>query len=225
MKNDSVLNPTFSVWRRLQQGQEKIHRFGQHLANPETGHLLRLQNGHEHCCSVGFLARYYLIKMRQYIELDEALIMNCFRIHDIPEGILLIDVAAHLKVDNDDLNEYLAFEKLMKPLGADVWAEEQRVFLLQFCLINPTCFPADARIVMSKLLKSHGLEALFFDGLQRFDYLYYAYEALIEKEVSSVLAQVAFHQIPHLDRVASKLPGFREAVWTDEKRAFFKKFY
>lgn len=221
---NSVLQPAFAVWLKLQSGPEMIIRFGDYVNNPAFGARIRHQNGHEHCCSVGFLSDFYLIKIRKICQLDEALIGRCFRVHDIPEGIIELDVAAPIKTDQDDLREYLTFESLMKPLGSQMWAEQQKAFLLQFCLKNPACFPKDARKIMSKLARTKKNEALFFDGVQRLDYVFYAYECHANHDATMVLEEVLGDQFPKLENIRKQFPEFGKVAWTAQKRKFFSQF-
>jgi hypothetical protein len=165
-----------------------------------------------------------MIRIRPYCQLDELLLTRCINHHDEPEGIMEIDKPAPLKVDADDLNEYLVFEKLYSPLGLDVWAELRDAFLLQFCLANPACFPEDAREVMSYLALAKRREALFFDGVQRMDYFFYALECYAEHGIMSILIDVARGQIVKLDKIAEELPGFRETIWTPAVEIYFRNF-
>lgn len=217
-----VLGHAYHVWRRLQHGQELITRFNKYHARfPEK---LRKQNGHEHCCSVGFLFDYYLVQIARYEPLDELLLIRCIKIHDVPEGISGIDKAAPDKKALDDLDEYLIFEKLYKPLGEVIWKEMQKAFLLQFALENPKCFPGDAQEVMSWLTMCKRKEALFFDGVQRLDYLYFAYECWKERRNKTLISEVSHGHTAKLDAVARELPGFEKVVWTPEVRKFFTEF-
>ena len=214
-----ILGPTFDVWSRLQHGQEKIIRFG--IYHKRFPHVLRKQNGHEHRCSVGFLFMESMIKIRPFIKLDELLLTRCIELHDVPEGITGIDLPSPNKKDCNDLQEYMVFKELYKPLGRDVWTEARRCFLLQFAVANPKCFPEEARLVMQELYEKHFHEALFFDGVQRLDYLYYAYEGFAVHGNETILNEVSSNQFDRLERISKLLPGFRRVIWTNERRNFF----
>ncbi|MGC9605422.1 MAG: hypothetical protein ABSF56_01545 [Minisyncoccia bacterium] len=162
--------------------------------------------------------------MRPYCRLDELLLSRCVSHHDEPEGIRIIDLPADIKTDEDDLKEYLVFRRLCGPLGVAVWRELERSFLLQFCLRNPACFPEEARLVMTDLAEHRRNEALFFDGVQRLDYMYYAYECYVEHDIIRILVEVARNQIVELDAIAAELPGFDKVVWTLNLRDYFKGF-
>ena len=185
---------------------------------------MRKQNGFQHQCSVLHLSNEIPIMLRKYIALDELLIMRCFYLHDIPEGILGEDLPAPTKKQSDDLKEYLAFEKLFKPLGADVWKEYQRAYLLQFILEDFDLFPADAQEVMHELRRQNYSEALTFQAIQMMDYMYYAEDCCENGAVSTVLEEVTVNAIEKLDWIAKRLPGFREMVWTAERRAYFEAY-
>lgn len=216
-----ALGPAYRTWRRLQHGQEQIVRFNRFL--PRYDGRMRHQNGHEHRCSVCFLFTQTMIEIRPFVVLDELLLTRCVEHHDEPEGILGLDLPANMKQSSDDLKEYLIFEELYKPLGFEVWEELQRSFLLQFCLENPACFPEDARGVMDWLATNHCNEALFFQGVQMYDYLFYAFECFAEHGAAEIMDEVSANQVPRLDRIANLLPGFREVVWTPERRLLFQQ--
>jgi hypothetical protein len=216
------LGKAHNTWKRLQSGQEKLIRFGRYVEIFGDG--IRHQTGHEHRCSVGFIFDLKMVKMRPYCKLDELLLTRCIAHHDEPEGILIRDVPANIKTSKDDLKEYLTFQKLYKALGKEFWKEMQRSFLLQFCLDNPSCFPEDARAIMEELSLTRRNEALFFDGVQRYDYLHYAYECFDKRGITKILADVAENQIERMDEIACELPGFDMVVWTPERRAFFRDF-
>jgi hypothetical protein len=222
-KMDKPFQRTYGVWLKLQSGQENVIRWGPFLNSPKIGRRIRRQNGHEHRCSVVFLAIRWLIAIRPYVTLDELLVTWCFENHDVPEGISGIDTPAPLKTDSDDLKEYLIFQELCRPLGKSEWLELERSFLLQFAIENPSCFPAHARKVMDALAKEKRNEALFFDGVQRFDYLHYALECLVERNVPDVLATISPRQCEKLDSIAKELPGFSEVIWIPRRAKFFRK--
>ncbi|MFA6432768.1 MAG: hypothetical protein WCV82_03085 [Candidatus Paceibacterota bacterium] len=217
-----VLGPSYRTWRRLQHGQEKITRFNRYL--DVFGHKMRHQNGDQHRASVCFLFTDAMIRMSEYCELDQLLLTRCINHHDEPEGITGIDTPCIHKTDNDDLVEYLVFACLYEQQGPLVWKEMQRSFLLQFCLTNPACFPDDARQVMADLARTRRHEALFFEGVQRVDYLYYAYECFAEHGIVRILHEVANNQLDRLDTIADQLPGFRQVVWTAERSDFLNRF-
>ncbi|HEY4503612.1 MAG TPA: hypothetical protein VJJ28_00680 [Candidatus Paceibacterota bacterium] len=223
MKNEgNILGYTYNLWRRLQSGQEKVIRFGKY--HERFAGQIREQNGYEHQCSVLFLFTYFLIHIRPYIKLDELLLTRCASIHDVAEGISGIDLPAPSKTDNDDLKEYHIFTRLYRPLGKEMWDEMQRAFLLQFALKNPSCFPPEARRVMEDLSAKNCHEALFFDGIQRFDYLYYAYECKQERGISTLVKEVTENQFHLLENIAKELPGFSKVVWTTKVRNYFRAF-
>lgn len=224
-----VLSPYYRTWRTLQSGhgpngatrpdQSQVIRFNRFL--PQHGERMRHQNGHEHRASVCFLATVFMIEMRRYTKLDELLLTRAFSIHDEPEGVIGIDHPATEKKDEHDLEEYLIFERLYKDSGNYVYKEMQYAFLLQFCLKIPQCFPGDAIFVMTMLARNRQTEALFFQGVQMMDYLFYVYEQWIENGISEILDEVSSHQVPKLDCIAAELEGFEEVVWTPERRSEF----
>ena len=220
-KDNNILGHTYSVWRRLQYGQEKILRFAQ--SRKESKKKLRVQNGHEHCVSVSLLSTDTMIRLRPYVKLDELMLTRAFELHDKAEGLIGSEVLAPVKKDENDLEEYIDFEKVYKNLSTLVWKEAQRCFLLQFVLTNPKCFPTDARKVMSGLARSHYNEALFFQGVQHIDYLFYAYECFCDHGEKMVIKEVMKHSIAMLERVSDELPGFNKILWTPKIKNYFTK--
>jgi len=217
-----VLGHTYVVWRKLQHGQEKVIRFAEH--HKRFDGQLRKQNGHEHCVAVNYLARETMIGMREYTPLDELMLTWSFKFHDEGEGILGYEVIAPIKTDEDDLKEYLAFEALYSKLDRRMWEDAQRCFLLQFALKNPKNFPAEARKVMGNLAHRYKNEALFFQGVQYVDYLFYGYECYHERGVREVLEDVTLSSFTHIESIASELFGFDKVLWTPERRAYFAQF-
>ncbi len=222
LNTPTIFGPSYVAWRKLQHGQEEIIRFGKYREHFEG--VMRHQNGHEHRCSVSFLFQVMMARIRPYCALDELLLTRCINHHDEPEGISKTDLPANLKTDLDDLNEYYIFERLYEPIGDVFWKEMRRAFLLQFCLKNPPCFPADAKRVMEELARHNRDEALFFDGVQRLDYMYYALECFHERGIVRILKEVSEHQIDALDRIAKELRGFGKVVWTPEMSDYFRTF-
>lgn len=213
----SVFGHRFRVWLTLQSGQERIIRWSRFLAKFP---FLRKQTGHDHRCSIYFLCSSHLVLIRDYVHLDEALILDCCSVHDEAEGLLMVDVPANIKKDTDDLAEYLAFRDMYHPLGPKIWRAKQMSFLLQTCVNNPECFDNDAREVMSMLAKTKRFEALFFKGIEMLDYLYYAVEGS-DAGAHGLVQEVATHHVHKLDEIAEEVPGFERVVWTPELREHF----
>ncbi len=222
-KKNHILGHTYIVWLKLQKGQEKILRFAKH--RKEFREQIRAQNGHEHCVSVNHLATETMIRMRRYgALLDELILTRAWELHDKSEGILGYEVIAPNKKDEDDLREYLAFERVYKKLGKRVWPEYQRCFLLQFALKNPSCFPQEARDVMADLARRYRNEALFFQGVQYVDYLFYAYECFREYGICEVIEDITRNSFVHIDAISSELIGFDKVLWTPRRRKYFAQF-
>lgn len=228
-----ALEPQCRVWLTLQGGtnhkgddrpnQNKIIRFNRFLS--KLGHRMRLQNGYDHRASVQAVATECMIDMSSYVRLDQLLITRAFNHHDEPEGILGVDHPATEKKDVHDLEDYVIFEKLYRSMSAKVWAALQEAFLLQFCLTNPSCFPDDARQVMAWLARDHRHDALFFQAIQQYDYLLYGYDQLVNRGIVEIINEVSRNQMGSLDAMREELPGFREVVWTPERRKIFAKTY
>ena len=70
--------------------------------------------------------------------------------------------------------------------------------------------------IMKKLAKENKTECLLFEAIEKLDYILYAIEQYLERGNRKILVQVVRNQSPHMDKLASEIPGFRENVWTGE---------
>lgn len=215
----NVFGRSYPVWLALQRGQEKVIRFGQFA---HTMPYIRKQNGHEHNCSVSFLCRAILVALRPFVTLDEAFIMESCRIHDIPEGLLGRDIVGPLKSDEHEREEYEAFRNLFFPLGEDFWNDAHRHFLLQYVRKDHGFLPDDAKAIVQELALDKHMEAAVWDGIERIDYLYYAYECSREHHEQLVIGEVVERQFAKIDEIARLVPGFGPVVW-DKHRVYFRR--
>ncbi len=218
-------DPTFGglyyLWRRVQHGPEKIIRW---KAARKRISGLRPQSLYAHQVSIKFFARNAIVEMRPYVKMDESLAMGCVDVHDTPEGVRGEDKPAYLKTALDDLAEYETFMELCGGLSTPAWRTFQRQYLLQHALDNPRCFPKDARRVMHELKRNHLNEALFFQGVQMVDYILFGLEGYRERKKPDLVAELATAYRQPLEKIARRLPGFREVVWTKERADFFSSF-
>ncbi|MFA6315374.1 MAG: hypothetical protein WC648_03365 [Candidatus Paceibacterota bacterium] len=213
---------TYQVWLRLQSGQEKVVRFGQYVKMFDG--KLRHQTGYDHASSINFLCMTYLLQMRPYIRLDELLITRACQIHDIPEGLLERDIPLPFKKGHEDLEEYKAFRDAFEALGIELWSEYHRCFLLQWALEDHPDLPPDARKILLTLRNSNQAEALFFEGLQKIDYLYYAVECEKEHGINRVLQDITKQHFGRIEEISEELRGFGEVVWTTKRRLYFESY-
>lgn len=188
----------------------------------------RRTNCLEHSFSMVMLGMMVAPRIELFLHrpLDKALLYTCLQSHDLGEGAMKSDVLFQNKTKKRDADEYLAFCEDYKELNPLILQEYKRAFLLQFTLSDTSAFPEDAQEIMAGLEKTHYYEAQLFTGLEHWDYLLYAMEQYQapERHLLIPLVRVIFLSTPYLDEVADKLPGFREVIWTDEKRAEMQDF-
>ncbi|MCX6716230.1 MAG: hypothetical protein NT077_04465 [Candidatus Taylorbacteria bacterium] len=213
--NGGHFGHSYRIWRASQLNGD-MTRWGAWCAEfPE----LRKQGIFEHMVSVSWLVDEKSLLMRAAgFELDRELLLRVGRIHDFSEPIRKMDVAATKKKDSDDFKEYLVFEKMFSQYP--LWTVYQEAFLLQTCLRNAECFPAEARAIMARLAVEKKLEALFFKGIEMLDYLYSAYEGTVERGVKEMLPCVSARHVSMLDQIAIEFPGFGQVIWTQQVREF-----
>lgn len=207
------------VWKSGQIGLPQVIRWDGYVQDAEHGGA-RTQDTLAHSYSLTMLG---LILMEQLpLTVDKHLMTTSFLVHDHGEGELGRDILYAQKTEQGDLDEYLAFKKRFSILG-DTYSFFERAFLIQFALKAPTSFPPDAQRIMQTLEKENGTECLFFDAVERFDYLLYALEQYEERGNTRILVHVLRKQLPHLSRLAGALPAFSN-TWTPNTESLCKAF-
>ncbi len=210
---------TLDVWRAGQTGLPEATRWKKFI---KSGRGARPQNSLQHTHAITFLAIVLSKRLRRYTSLDTELIFTAVHVHDHGEGETELDV---LYIDKDaalDLREYEVFARRFSQLPDDEFVLFQRAFLLQFCLKEWGHFPRETRSALKELAEQHRTEALFFEAVERWDYVIYALEQFQERGNKVILIQTLRHQVQHLDRLARDLPGFGDEVWTEDVRAWFQ---
>lgn len=216
----TALGPLLKIWTDTQIGLGEVVRFGTHVEDDST---LRKQTTLEHKISVLVIVTLLLPRFRNYIVLDESLVIRGFTVHDVGEGILKRDIVWINKSDEKDLEEYLAFSDHTKHLEGIEYEESQRAFLLQFASKNPPCFPAHAQRTMAKLWDENKYEVLVFAALEAYDYLFYGFEDLEKTGRAVLLTRILRNQISRLNEFATQIPGFR-TIWTEELQNWCEMF-
>lgn len=207
------------VWKSGQIGLPKVIRWDGYVQDAEHGGA-RAQDTLAHSYSLTVLG---LMLMEQLpLPIDKHLMATSFLVHDHGEGELGRDILYAQKTEQGDLDEYSAFQKRFSVLG-DVYPFFERAFLIQFALKAPTSFPPDAQRVMSTLAERNKTECLFFDAVERFDYLLYALEQYEERGNTKILVHVLRKQLPHLSRLVGVLPAF-SSIWTPDTESLCKAF-
>ena len=205
------------VWKSGQVGLPKVRRWSKYVDDAKHGGA-RLQNSLEHSYCIVILGGIVCAKLRRYSVIDERLVMLALHVHDHGEGEIGMDTLYVDKSIEGDLQEYTAFRKRYDQLEPYIFRDFHRAFLLQFALKNTDPFPPDARELMGELANIHRLEALAFQAIEYLDYLVFALEQFEERGNRKILVQVLRNTVPHLDRLAEDLVGFRAEIWTPVMR-------
>jgi hypothetical protein len=153
--------------------------------------------------------------------MDSELLKDAFMIHDIPEGMLDMeyDVLSGDKKQSHDLSEYLIFRKNFEHFDESLFSHLHQAFLLQFAHKNDedlNMFPDDAIAIMKNLRMMHPYIVLLFPALERWEYLFYAYEGYVHHDDVGIFVNVLRAQVPHLQGYASTIDGFREVLFTKQ---------
>lgn len=209
------------AWKAPQIGLPGVIRWKKYLNN---GGGAREQNSLQHSHSITVLGSFIAAQLAPFARLDVGLLVTALAIHDIGEGELGYDTLYVDKSVDGDLKKYTAFKRRYEKLDSDGFEFMHKAYLLQYALKIPEYFPLQARIIMSNLSREHALEALAFEGVERWDYCLYALEQYREHKNEKILVQVLRNQVPHLDRLAKDLPGFGKVVWTKSGSAWAANF-
>lgn len=209
------------VWKSGQTQLPQVVRWSKDLADTAHGGARR-QDTLAHSYSLTLLGLILLDTLKDHVSLDAHLVTTSFLVHDHGEGELSRDVLYDQKTEQGDLDEYVAFKNRFEALGTAYPFFEQ-AFLLQFARKSPPSFPADAQHVMQELLAAKHAECLFFDVVERFDYVLYALEQYVERNNEHILARVLTRQMPHLRTLAQEFPGF-DTVWTPDIESMLQTF-
>ncbi|HEU0085498.1 MAG TPA: hypothetical protein VFQ59_00895 [Candidatus Paceibacterota bacterium] len=164
--------------------------------------------------ALSLLAPYF---RRECISLDEKLIMSCALYHD--NGEIGGDVMEPKKTDEDDLKEYLSFERSIQNLPQRIQNEKEKSFFLQFALKEDTSiFPFYTQGIIQELRTNKAVEAQVFKSLEKFEYLYYPY--FVRDRDPDLLPLVISRHMPSYQRYAEKIPGYREVLFTEQLEAW-----
>jgi 5'-deoxynucleotidase YfbR-like HD superfamily hydrolase len=211
------------VWRSGQVQLPKVQRWKKY-DKPKDGSKVRKQNSLQHSYSITVLGRIFCLKLDRFVKLNVSMMLTAWLLHDHGEGEIQKDTLYIDKTDQGDLDEYLAFRKRFSQLGSDEYDQLEKAFLLQFAAKSFQNFPEHAQHQMRYLLRNCSNEVYAFEAVERWDYLLYAIEQYQKFGNEKILVQVLRHQIHHLDRLTSSLPGFGEIIWTEEVRVTLSKF-
>ena len=122
------------------------------------------------------------------------------------------------------MEEYLLFVKYYSHFSKDIYEIKEYAYLLQYALKENDLFPQDARVVMNNIVKNHLIEAMVFEVLESWEYIFYAYESFIYQGDDYILTQVLRRQMPSLQKYALVIRGFREEIFTKEFEKWAQDF-
>jgi len=200
----------------------KIKRWGGFSFHNKDIPGLETQSVMEHVSTIIRLIDVVIILIDPYIRtykhkfLDKILLLRSFEVHDDGKALLKRDIIAPKKTEKDNLNEYIAYIQYLKKLPLIIQDKYEYAFLLQFALKNPVCFPNKAREIMKRIRKIHYFEALTFEAVEKFEYLFYPLK--IKNFDGDILANVIRRQLPFYQKYIENnlLPGFREKIFTEK---------
>ena len=218
----SIMGQMYNTWLKSQVLLLRVERWENYRGlNPK----LRRQSTLQHQYSVCLVIIPVLLKLKIWNpSLDTELVKDAFMIHDIAEGLLKMkqDVVYGKKQNYHDVAEYLAFHYHFENLKHDdyeIYQNLEKAYLLQFAgksTEHMKDFPDQAAYVMNCLKESNPLEVLLFPALERWEYLFYAYEGYKEKGDKVIFVNVLRNQIPRLIENVKVINGFREVVFPQQ---------
>lgn len=151
---------------------------------------------------------------------DEVTLKRAIDQHDIPEiecfdrGVTQ-DKLYQSKCDDDEVDEHDKFIEIHEDAPKGQLDELYRAYLLQFVSKELMSLPVKAKDIMSNHDPNNSSEILLFDAIERVGYLVYAFEQLRHGHRQIAVDTLNF-QGPHLDRLANKLPGLADLLWSSD---------
>ena len=219
MFKNTLIARVYPLWLSVQTEMSQIFRWEPYV---KADKKLRKQSTLHHAFSICLVVMVVAFKLKKhYKALDTELLKDAFTLHDIPEGMLKkkFDVVNADKNQSHDLTEYLIFKKNFEKLDKDVFEHMHTAYLLQYAHKPDKdlgMFPREALNTIHRLRKTHDYEVKLFRALEQWEYIFYAYEAYVKNKNVFLLTNVLREQVPHLQKYAHELLGFREEIFTDE---------
>ncbi len=196
------LDRELAPWISVQEDLNQVVRWSVFLRRRPS---VRRQTSTQHTLGLALMMKNVIGRSGLESSLDVGLLLSACIVHDIPEGVLRRDVLYNNKSQASDVAEYKAFLRLFKEHGWSTLSFQQ-AYLLQFCLKDYSRFPREAQVIMSDLSMTCRREAQFFDFVERYDYLVYAWEQYRQKKNVRVAMHVLGNQIPKLRALVEALP-------------------
>lgn len=220
MISNTILEQMFELWLASQHPLDEVIRFSRFVdRNPELRKQSTLH--HQHSVSMVIIPVLFNLKSRHYPKLNTELMKDAFQWHDLPEGLLLQkkDISVVSKKAHHDLKEYVAFEqKIQHFLFQDINLHRHfmEAYLLQFAHKSDeylSIFPEEAMEIILHLRKQYPYEVHLFPALEKWEYLFYAYEGYLHYDDKVIWVNVLREHILELSRFANEIVGFREEIF------------
>ncbi len=199
-------------WDTVQESMSAVTRWDQLRAIYEK---IRMQTSGEHSFSFSLWVDSVVRKLNREAGagLDRSLLVLAAMQHDIPEGILKLDVSFKEKKDEHSLAELRAFQHYMEGKSKADQEEIMYAFLVQFAKEMPSCFPEWAKDIMQDILAFHYKEAIFFPFSERYDYLMMGLSYFKATGDPELLKGLIRDHGPELDEAVKELPELA-IIWS-----------
>ncbi|MEY2672042.1 MAG: hypothetical protein RL687_459, partial [Candidatus Parcubacteria bacterium] len=187
---------------------------------------------HQHSVCMAIIPVLFNLKKKYCPKLDTELMKDAFQLHDLPEGLLLQkkDISVVSKRAHHDLEEYVAFEQKIqhfKGSDPDLYEHFLEAYLLQFAHKEDeylSIFPEDAMDIIANLRGEHPYEVALFPALEKWEYLFYAYEGYLHHGDEVIWVNILRHHSIELSNFSSNILGFREEVFPIHFEEAINKF-
>lgn len=220
MIENTIFEKMFEIWFTSQHPLDEVIRFSRFV---ERNPKLRKQSTlhHQHSVCMAIMPVLFNLKRKYFPELNTELLKDAFQWHDLPEGLLLQkkDVSVVNKKAHHDLEEYLAFEKStqhFKSQDFNLHVHFMEAYMLQFAHKSDaylSIFPEEAMEVIVHLREHYPYEVVLFPALEKWEYLFYAYEGYLHHGDEVIWVNVLREHVSELSVFANEINGFREVVF------------
>lgn len=238
---DVLWNTLTRINLEIESKLSRVKRWSKYIHH-EDGSTARTQTVAEHLLSAMLNADIFASIIGPYIQVaggrfDEDVFKRAVMLHDYGEIIHApeyggngYDTLYQAKNSSGDVSEYERFMELIEPLidhYPRIWKMYSEAFSIQFVAYRRwEEWSEDVQDAFRKASEAYVYEVLAFEALERWGYILFALEQFRYPvhQNTRILVDVIDAQAPHLDRLASDLPGFCEEIWTSRLREEAKKF-
>ncbi len=220
MISNTIFEQMFELWFASQHPLDEVVRWGRFVErNPDLRKQTTLHHQHSVCMAI--IPVLFNLKKKYCPKLDTELMKDAFQLHDLPEGLLLQkkDISVVSKRAHHDLKEYSAFEQKIQHFmftDFNLYIHFMEAYLLQFAHKSDeylSIFPEDAITTITHLREEYPYEVNLFPALEKWEYLFYAYEGYLHCGDEVILVNVLREHISELSRFANEIVGFRDVVF------------